>query len=114
MGFENLYRLRETELDLALLLCRAAVINFACECGERCLQSETRQAARSGKRRRLGLLLNSSMVALGLRWGWGWGGVISVVGNWRAVRRVTACNLFSTVALEARVRALFGIQRIGL
>lgn len=30
MGFENLYLLRETELDPALLLCFAAVINFAC------------------------------------------------------------------------------------
>ena len=30
VGFENLYLLRETELDLTLLLCRAAVINFAC------------------------------------------------------------------------------------
>lgn len=30
VGFENLYLLRETELDPALLLCFAAVINFAC------------------------------------------------------------------------------------
>lgn len=83
VGFENLYRLRETELDLALLLCCAAVINFACECGESCLQSETRQAARNGKRGRQGLLLNSSMVALGLCLGRGGAEVISVGGNWR-------------------------------
>lgn len=30
LGFENLYLLHETELDPALLLCFAAVINFAC------------------------------------------------------------------------------------